>query len=52
MIRSLIPAILLFTLFLTGCSEAPLPKTEDPAEIEKIQKKHIEDSHRERSTSK
>ena len=53
MIRNLIHAALLCSLvtLLPGCSKPPEPKTQDPVEIEKIQKEALQNSQRERSTT-
>jgi hypothetical protein len=53
MIRHLIHAAFLFSLVsvLSGCSKPPEPKTQDPVEIEKIQKEALQNSQRERSTT-
>lgn len=52
MLRFLIPAALLFSLSLAGCGPKVEPKTEDPAEIEKIRQKAIENSQREINSSR
>lgn len=48
-------ALLVFALplfCLAGCGGSDTPKTEDPAEIEQIRQKAMENANREQSTSK
>ena len=47
MLRFLVPALLICSLAIAGCSPQVEPKTQDPAEIEKGRQQAIQNSNRE-----